>query len=322
MRTMRHAVVAGVEGYEEEVQEEEKGEGYVEDEGDLRPREGVRIVSVDLQPIAPLEGVRSLVADITHPTTIGRILEALESDEMGKGEEDREEKEEEEGQEVKDGESSRPVDLVISDGAPDVTGMHDLDIYVQSQLLFSALNVAIRVLKPGGNFVAKIFRGKDVDFIYAQMNCFFEQVTCAKPRSSRASSLEAFIVCQGFNLPTGFNVDDLLSPYGGEESNYPKPNVQKKGEAEGFIDGQRRTVREDGVTVLEFDADDDEVEQNRWIAPFVACGDLSAWDADATYHLPKDHVSLDPVRPPMNPPYKAALEERRRRGGFYGKTKK
>lgn len=59
----------------------------------------------------------------------------------------------------------------------------------------------------------------------------------------------------------------------------------------------------------------------RWIAPFLACGDLSAFDSDATYHLPKDRISLDPIQPPTAPPYKRALEMRKLAGGAYGKTK-
>ena len=170
--------------------------------------------------------------------------------------------------------------------------------------------------------MAKIFKGKDIDFIYAQIRCFFGKVTCAKPRGSRVSSLEAFVFCEEFALPKGFNVEKMLPLEISGAVDLPQPVKQeKRGAEEGFVDGQRRTIRADGMTVLEFEDNEDEIENNRWIAPFVACGDLSAWDADATYHLPKDHVSLDPVRPLMNPPYKAALEERRRRGGFYGKTK-
>ena len=59
----------------------------------------------------------------------------------------------------------------------------------------------------------------------------------------------------------------------------------------------------------------------RWIAPFLACGDLSGFDADATYELPTGYVSLDPVQPPTNPPYKAAQHRKRADGGAYGKTK-
>lgn len=273
-------------------------------EGKLQPREGVKIVAVDLQPMASLEGITALKGDITHPSTPPRILQAL----------DPETYQPDEGS----GESgSNPVDLVISDGAPDVTGLHDLDIYIQSQLLYSALNLALKILKPGGKFVAKLFRGRDVDLVYAQLRCFFSSVHCAKPRSSRASSLEAFVVCEGFALPKGYKIDPAHPV--GLGGRVPVP-LRKEKTREGFVDGQKRTVREDGVTVLEFESDEE--DNNRWIAPFVACGDLSAWDADATYHLPKDRVSLDPVQPPTAPPYKRALELRRQKGGLYGKTSK
>lgn len=271
--------------------------------GELRPRHGVKIVAVDLQPMSSLDGITILKGDITHPSMIPRILQALDPESYDT--------------DSNDNGRSNPVDLVLSDGAPDVTGLHDLDIYIQSQLLFAALNLALRVLKPGGKFVAKIFRGKDVDLIYAQLRCFFAAVHCAKPRSSRASSLEAFVVCEGFTIPLGFKLD--ASHPVGLGARAPKPAKESQKREKGDVSGnQRRTVREDGVTVLEFESDDK--ANTRWIAPFVACGDLSAWDADATYHLPKDRVSLDPVQPPTAPPYKRALELRRLQGGLYGRT--
>ena len=283
---------------------EDVGEKGKSKEGELRPRNGVRIVAVDLQPMSSLEGITTLKGDITHPTTIPRILQALDPETYNPDSPDT---------------VSSPVDLVLSDGAPDVTGLHDLDIYIQSQLLFSALQLTLRVLKPGGKFVAKIFRGKDVDLIYAQLRCFFSTVNCAKPRSSRASSLEAFVVCEGFNMPKGYSIDGN-QPIG-LSSGIPKTSKSAEDkEREGWVDGQRRFIREDGVTVVELDSDNE--DDNRWVAPFVACGDLSAWDADATYHLPKDRVSLDPVQPPTAPPYKRALEIRRQQGGLYGKRTK
>ncbi|SLM34577.1 -domain-containing protein [Lasallia pustulata] len=290
-----NAAVVGKDGGDEEV----------EKEGQLRPREGVKIVAVDLQPMSPLDGITTLKGDITHPTTIPRILQALDPETYDPN--------------AASTSTTHPVDLVISDGAPDVTGLHDLDIYIQSQLLFAALNLALRVLKPGGKFVAKIFRGKDVDLVYSQLKVFFKRVHCAKPRSSRASSLEAFVVCEGFSVPKGFKID-VAQPLGmGTEVPKQEKRAEPK-QREGFTSGQMRTVREDGITVLEFESDEE--EDTRWIAPFVACGDLSAWDADATYHLPKDRVSLDPVQPPTAPPYKRALELRRQQGGLYGKTKR
>lgn len=252
------------------------------------PRTGVKIVAIDLQPMSPLEGITCLKADITHPSTIPLLLKALDPDCVATSTE-----------------ASHPVDLVISDGAPDVTGLHDLDIYVQSQLLWAALNLALCVLKPGGKFVAKIFRGKDVDILYSQLKTVFEGVTVAKPRSSRASSVEAFIVCTNFRPPKGFKAS-LQDPLQRLESSLPN-------ETPG------RQMRADGVTEIILDPGNENV--NRWVAPFLACGDLSAFDADASHKLPEGHVSLDPVQPPTAPPYRRALEERRKMGGAYGKTK-
>ncbi|KAJ4331576.1 tRNA (uridine-2'-O-)-methyltransferase trm7 [Ascochyta clinopodiicola] len=268
-----------------------------------KPRENVRIVAIDLQPMSPLEGVTTMRADITHPSTIPLMLKALDPDTY----------------DPTSATSSSPVDLVISDGAPDVTGLHDLDIYVQSQLLWAALNLALCVLKPGGKFVAKIFRGKDVDLLFAQLKIVFERVRVAKPRSSRASSIEAFVVCEGFCPPEGFKAS-LDKPLGAgtqipTDLNAPKEEKEVS-----------RTVRADGAIELDFGTEDEDEDGNeeggqRWIAPFLACGDLSAYDSDATYKLPKDRVSLDPVQSPTAPPYKRALEMRKMAGGAYGKTK-
>lgn len=280
--------------------------GKLSAQSELRPRLDVKIVAVDLQPMSSLEGITTIKGDITHPSTIPKILHALDPETYSAD---------------STAEGNNPVDLVLSDGAPDVTGLHDLDIYIQSQLLFSALNLALRVLKPGGKFVAKIFRGKDIDLIYAQLKCFFQSVHCAKPRSSRASSLEAFVVCEGFALPKDYiiNTNNPLGPDIQVPQRAQDPEMKHENEGD-FVGGQRRSTRGDGVTVVEFEPDD--VKSTRWIAPFVACGDLSAWDADATYHLPKDRVSLDPVQPPTAPPYKRALELRRQQGGLYGKLTK
>lgn len=250
-----------------------------EEDKRLKPRENVKIVAIDLQPMTPLEGIVTLEADITHPSTVPLLLNSLDLP-------------------VKPDSASpsaecRSVDLVLSDGAPDVTGLHDLDIYIQSQLLYAALNLAIRILRQGGKFVAKIFRGRDVDLLYAQLKTVFEQVSVAKPRSSRASSLEAFVVCEGFMPPVDANLTFPLT-----------------------------SAATMATTTLDAEVDMDADAQNRWIPPFIACGDLSSWDSDANYALPPNHVSLDPVQPPTAPPYKKALEQRRVEGGALGKTKK
>ena len=115
--------------------------------------EKAQIVSVDLQPMAPIDGVICLQGDITSDKTAESIISHF------------------------DGEKA---DLVVCDGAPDVTGLHDLDEFVQSQLLVAAFNIASFVMRPGASFVAKIFRGRDSDLIFHQFQCFFETVHLAK----------------------------------------------------------------------------------------------------------------------------------------------
>ncbi|KAL6923220.1 hypothetical protein ACHAPO_001390 [Fusarium lateritium] len=260
------------------------------DEEPAKPREDVKIVSIDLQPISPLAGITTLRADITHPATVPLLLSALDSSYDPK---------------AAGTQASHPVDLVLSDGAPDVTGLHDLDIYVQSQLLFAALNLALCVLKPGGKFVAKIFRGRNVDVLYAQLKIFFEKVIVAKPRSSRASSVEAFIVCINFQPPAGFRAS-LEEPLG------VGGRLEEMLKEKGDVDMQDSMAKDQGVVEMEvYDEVPEDTERNsRWVAPFIACGDLSAFDSDASYKLPEDYVSLDPVQPPIAPPYKRAIETR------------
>lgn len=286
----------------------------------LKPRKDVKIVAIDLQPISPLPGITTLRADITHPATVPLLLRALDPDYTPST--------------ALNQQASCPVDLVISDGAPDVTGLHDLDIYVQSQLLFAALNLALCVLRPGGKFVAKIFRGRNVDLLYAQLKIFFERVHVAKPRSSRASSIEAFIVCINFQPPEGFKAS-LEEPLGVgnrlpemlRERQAQQPiiaDVLLQNPTTGAWDTKpevSHVANKDGIMEVEVeDLTVDKHKDIRWIAPFIACGDLSAFDSDASYQLPEGHVSLDPVQPPTAPPYKRAIEIRKALGGAYGKT--
>ncbi|XP_030625212.1 tRNA (cytidine(32)/guanosine(34)-2'-O)-methyltransferase [Chanos chanos] len=211
--------------------------------------EDVKIVAVDLQAMAPLPGVTQIQGDITKISTAQEIIRHFEG---------------------------QSADLVVCDGAPDVTGLHDVDEYIQAQLLLAALNITTHVLKPGGNFVAKIFRGKDVTLLYSQLKIFFSTVTCAKPRSSRNSSIEAFVVCQNYSPPEGY-VPNMSNP---------------------LLDHS-------------YDVDFNQLEgPNRIIVPFLACGDLSAFDSDRTYPLQldsdKEYQYLPPTQPPIQPPYQQA----------------
>ncbi|XP_055011237.1 putative tRNA (cytidine(32)/guanosine(34)-2'-O)-methyltransferase isoform X2 [Boleophthalmus pectinirostris] len=186
----------------------------------------VKIVAVDLQAMAPLPGVTQIQGDITKISTAEEIIRHFEG---------------------------QPADIVVCDGAPDVTGLHDVDEYIQAQLLLAALNITTHVLKRGGTFVAKIFRGKDVTLLYSQLKIFFSGVTCAKPRSSRNSSIDV-------------DFNQLEGP-------------------------------------------------NRVIVPFLACGDLSAYDSDRTYPLQlddsKEYQYTPPTQPPIQPPYQQACHLRK-----------
>jgi len=147
-----------------------------------------KLIAVDLQPMAPLEGVTCLQGDITSADTAHSILELFDN---------------------------QYADLVVCDGAPDVTGLHDVDDYLQGQLLTSALALATHLLEPGGMFVAKIFRHRNVDLLYAQLRVLFSRVSVAKPSASRNSSSEAFVVCENFKgkkipLGVGENMDEEM----------------------------------------------------------------------------------------------------------------
>lgn len=226
------------------------------------PTADAKIVAVDLQPMSPIDHVTTLQADITHPRTLEQIMEIF---------------------------GGEKADFVCSDGAPDVTGLHDLDEYIQAQLVLCALQLATCVLKEGGSFTAKIFRGRDIDLLYSQLGLLFDKVICAKPRSSRASSLEAFIVCLGYRPRPGW-----------------EPKLDATLSTEEFF--QQLKI---GRASLNNDLSVDDEE--RLVAPFVACGDLNGVDSDATYALEEGYTSsaLDPVQSPTAPPYKRALELKR-----------
>lgn len=138
-----------------------------------------------------------------------------------------------------------------------VTGLHDMDIYIQSQLLLAALNITTHILRKGGTFVAKIFRAKDVTLLYAQLKIFFPYVYCTKPTSSRNSSIEAFVVCKDYSPPEGY-----------------KPHMLNPLLTHKPCDFNELT----GV--------------NRVIVPFVVCGDLNQPDSDTCYPLDVSYLYL------------------------------
>lgn len=214
-----------------------------------QPDGDIKIIAVDLQAMAPLPGVIELQGDITNVSTAEAIICHLEG---------------------------QHADLVVCDGAPDVTGLHDMDEYIQAQLLLAALNITTHILKKGGKFVAKVFRGRDIDLLYSQLRLLFPRVTVTKPRSSRNSSIEAFVVCQDYDPPEGF-----------------QPSMTNPLMKNTTCDWSKLV----GI--------------NKEIVPFLACGDLSGFDSDMTYPLPADqdgnYNCLLPVQGPIDPPYEEAI---------------
>lgn len=207
------------------------------------------IVAVDQYLMEPIEGVVQVQGDITKVSTAEEILGHF------KGER---------------------ADLVVCDGAPDGTGRSEFDEYVQHQLLLSASHLASALLRPGGAFVAKIFRGERSGQVFHFLGRSFEEVLCCKPRASRNASQEAFVVCRGFRPRHGLGAAGLLyTPDQHEELADLGPGAPSL------------TVR------------------------FVACGGDDVPDADTNYPVEAGHQILSPVAPPVNAPYREALDDRR-----------
>lgn len=92
----------------------------------------------------------------------------------------------------------RPVDLVISDMAPNMSGMASIDQPGAMYLVELALDMARQVLTPNGNFVAKVFQGDGFDAYLKDLKASFAKVNIRKPKASRARSREVYLVAKGF----------------------------------------------------------------------------------------------------------------------------
>jgi 23S rRNA (uridine2552-2'-O)-methyltransferase len=93
-------------------------------------------------------------------------------------------------------------EVVLSDMAPDTSGIRSLD-QARSEALFErALEIACEVLAPGGHFVGKLFQGPDFKKLTEAVRARFEQAKTAKPASSRQISIEQYVIGKGFR-PAG-----------------------------------------------------------------------------------------------------------------------
>jgi 23S rRNA (uridine2552-2'-O)-methyltransferase len=92
---------------------------------------------------------------------------------------------------------NRPVDLVISDMAPNITGAKSVDQPAIMYLAELAIDLTCRVMKVEGVFIAKLFQGEGFDEFVRHARTVFNTVSLKKPDASRAKSREVYLVAKG-----------------------------------------------------------------------------------------------------------------------------
>lgn len=130
-----------------------------------------RVIASDILPMDGLVGVDFIRGDFTEQKSFDSIMGMIDG---------------------------RAVDLVISDMAPNMSGMAAIDQPQSMNLVELALDMAKNVLKPGGTFVAKVFQGEGFDQLLLDMRSSFKVVKSRKPEASRARSREIYQVAKGF----------------------------------------------------------------------------------------------------------------------------
>ena len=99
--------------------------------------------------------------------------------------------------------NSKKVDVVLSDMAPNLSGVKSVDFLRAIELTKQALNFARKVLKPGGDFLIKIFHGDGLEDFHKLVKEHFDVVKMLKPKASRPRSSEVFLMSRGFKYSVG-----------------------------------------------------------------------------------------------------------------------
>lgn len=133
---------------------------------------GGNLIAVDIQEMTPISGTTQLRGDIADPAVIQRIIERL----GGRGR----------------------ADLVISDIAPNLTGISVLDQSRALALVEQSLTTATAVLAPGGDLLVKLFEGEGVSGFRRRCALYFGKCVIRKPAASRTKSREIYLVAKGF----------------------------------------------------------------------------------------------------------------------------
>jgi 23S rRNA (uridine2552-2'-O)-methyltransferase len=132
-----------------------------------------RVVAMDLLPMEPIAGVDFLEGDFTTPETLAALRELV---------------------------GDQPVDLVMSDMAPNISGNRTIDQSRSLGLLDEALLFAREVLRPGGDFLVKAFQGEGVDGFTRELKRHFKAVKTLKPKASRPESREIYLLARSFGM--------------------------------------------------------------------------------------------------------------------------
>ena len=133
-------------------------------------RKGMLIAS-DILPMEPLPDVKFIEGDFTEQMTLDKILEKL---------------------------GSARANLVISDLAPNISGLASVDQPRAMYLAELALDLAVKILDLKGGFVCKLFQGAGFDEYIAQLRPEFDKVRFFKPKASRPRSREVYVIATGF----------------------------------------------------------------------------------------------------------------------------
>ena len=126
-----------------------------------------RVLAIDLLPVAPMPGVESLEGDFIDIAALRWLEERLDA---------------------------ARVDLVLSDMAPNISGVGLRDQARQYELCELALDFAVQWLKPDGSFLVKVFQGVGFEDFRRQMQAAFELVLIRKPDASRDRSSEVYLL--------------------------------------------------------------------------------------------------------------------------------
>jgi 23S rRNA (uridine2552-2'-O)-methyltransferase len=131
-----------------------------------------KVIALDLLEMVPLAGVNFIQGDFRENAVLAELVKALDG---------------------------RPVDLVISDMAPNLSGVGLVDQARAMHLAELALEFALQHLKPGGSFLVKVFQGDGFDEYIRTMRGHFKQVATRKPKASRGRTNETFLLAIGLS---------------------------------------------------------------------------------------------------------------------------